>query len=236
MFSRLLVLAAFAAVLIAPSAATAQGTFTWHFGTLIGGPTAASTSSTGSGATAGNFSIGNSFGTVSPSITTFNFVGSASGAYNIGNAVDNTFTTFNTAAPYFEVTLNNSLPGGLVLNGFSFFYIHGSTGAVNYSLRASNDGYVADLLSATVGTANTWLPQTNSPVPTNLGTGAVTLRLFVFNGTSGATSGDINTQIDDVVISYSPVPEPATMLGLSALGLGALGLVRRIRREAVAVS
>lgn len=238
MLSRLCILTGIAATLIVPSTATAQGTFTWNFGTVVPvftGPVATASSSTGSGATAGSYSIGNSFGTVTTPISTLNFIGSGSGGFNIGNAVNDANPTFSTAAPYFEVTLNSTSPG-IRLTGFTFFFRHDSTGAKNYSLRASNDSFSTDLLSASAGTSDTWLAQTNGVTPTNLGSGAVSLRLYVFNGTSDAVSGTINTQIDDVVISYSPVPEPATMLGLSTLGLSAVGLVRRIRRTAVVVN
>ena len=236
MFSRFLLLTGFVAILVVPSSATAQGTFTWNFGTGTGNPVASS--STGTGATAGSFSIANSFGAVSPSLTTTNPSDNAgaSGAFNLGNAVNNTFTTFDVAAPYYQVTLTDSGTGGLQLNNFTFNYRRSITGGQNYSLRSSSDGFASNLLSGTVNTASTWLPQANGTGNVNLGTGSVSLRLYVFNGSGAAISGVINSQIDDVVISYTPVPEPATMLGLSALGLGAVGLVRRIRRGVLVVS
>ena len=236
MISRLLLLTGFAAILVVPSTATAQGTFTWNFGT--GSGNAAASSSTGSGATAGNYTIANSFGAVSPSLTNVNPSDNAgsSAAFNLGTAVNNAFTTFNVAAPYYEVTLTDSGSAGLQLNNFTFNFRRETTGARNYALRASTDNFGSDLLAGAVNTFNTWLPETNGTGPVNLGTGTVTLRLFVFNGSAAATSGVINTRIDDVVISYTPVPEPATMLSLSALGLGAVGMVRRIRRTAVVVS
>ena len=236
MFSRLLILTGFVAILVVPSTATAQGTFTWNFGTVSGNP--APSSSTGSGATAGSFSIANSFGAVATPLTNVNPSGNAgaSGAFNLGNAVNDTFTTFNAAAPYYQVTLTDSGTGGLQLNNFTFNFRRETTGARNYALRASTDNFGSDLLAGAVNTLNTWLPETNGTGDVNLGTGTVTLRLFVFNGSGAAASGVINSQIDDVIISYTPVPEPATMFCLSALGLGAVGLVRRIRRTAVVVS
>lgn len=236
MFSRFLLLTGFVAILVVPSSATAQGTFTWNFGTGTGNP--AASSSTGTGATAGSFSIANSFGAVATPLTNVNPSDNAgaSGAFNLGNAVNNAFTTFNAAAPYYQVTLTDSGTGGLQLNNFTFNYRRATTGAINYSLRSSTNSFGSDLLTGTVNTINTWVPQTNGTGDVNLGTGTVTLRLYVFNGSGAAASGVINSQIDDVVISYTPVPEPATMLSLSALGLGAVGLVRRIRRTAVVVS
>ena len=239
MLSRLLFLVAFAAILTVPTSASAQGTYTWNFGTIAGGPNAAASSSTGSGAAAGSFSVVNSFGT--SAITTLNglagFNLTPSAAYNYGTSVNDNFTTFSTAAPYYQVTLTDSGTNGIQLTNFTFYFRHDTTGADRYTLRASSvNNYGTDLLSATVGNTDAWLTQANGTGTVNLGTGTTTLRLYVFNGTSGAVSNLINTQIDDVVISYSPVPEPATMLGLSALGLGAIGLVRRLRRGALTVS
>ncbi len=238
MFSRFLLLTGFAAILVVPSTATAQGTFTWNFGTTVANPLASS--ATGSGAIAGSFTIANSNGVVATPISTTNPSGitpePGSGAFNLGTSVNNAFPTFNVAAPYYQVTLTDSGSGGLQLNDFTFNYRRSTTGALNYSLRSSSDSFASNLLSGTVNTADKWLTQANGTGNVNIGTGTVTLRLYVFNGSGAAASGVINSQIDDVVITYTPVPEPATMLSLSALGLGAVGLVRRIRRTAVVAS
>ncbi len=236
MFSRFLLLTGFAAILVVPTTASAQGTFTWNFGTAVANATASS--STGSGAIAGSFTIANSFGAIATPITTTNPSDNlgASGAFNLGTAVNNAFTTFNIAAPYYQVTLTDSGVGGLQLNNFTFNYRRATTGALKYSLRSSADSFASELIPGTVNTINTWVPQVNGTGNVNIGTGIVTLRLYVFNGSGAAASGVINSQIDDVVISYTPVPEPATMFCLSALGLGAVGLVRRIRPTAVVVS
>ena len=56
---------------------------------------------------------------------------------------------------------------------------------------------------------------------------AVTASGFTFD-----SSGYVLTGTPDVLtVSFVPVPEPATVLAVGAAGLGALGLVRRLRRR-----
>ena len=46
-----------------------------------------------------------------------------------------------------------------------------------------------------------------------------------FNDVSLTASGS------NLVLTFTPVPEPTTILGLAAAGMGAVGLVRRLRRR-----
>lgn len=58
----------------------------------------------------------------------------------------------------------------------------------------------------------------------------VTTTGFVIDQTV-ATGWRVTVDTTFVDISFTPIPEPGTMLGLGALGLGGIGLIRRIRRR-----
>ena len=221
-----------------PSVVSAQGTMTWNFG--VGSGSATASSSTGSGATAGSFTIGNSFSTANPVTTPLtntnpsNNTG-ASGDFNFGTSVST--GTFNaTTSPYFEVTLT-STTGAIQLDNFTFNMFQDGTGANRFTIRTDGNGdnFATDLATGTLFTANTWTAETGGTAPgTILTTGAggtARIRLYVYSGSASATASVINTRIDDVFISYSPVPEPATILGLSAMGMGLVGLTRRVRNS-----
>jgi hypothetical protein len=70
--------------------------------------------------------------------------------------------------------------------------------------------------------------------PTSLGgindsPNAVWIQVAALNGSTGSGNDD-TFAIDDVQLTYSPVPEPATVGLVAAAGLGAAALVRRPRR------
>lgn len=152
----------------------------------------------------------------------------ASGSSNYGQAVNN--ATFNEAtSPYYQFTLSNIT----MLQRIDFGQRSTGTGAASYSVRYSTDGF------ATPGT----VLADNSSVPRNSSwnyytndfsdvafdpSQTVTIRVYEFAGTNAANLGVINTRIDDFAVSFTPVPEPTTVLGLAAGGLGLLRLRRRL--------
>ena len=232
--NRLKLTLSLASLFLLPMIASAQSTITWNFGSSSG--TAAPTSSSGTGATGGNFSVNNSYGSVGTGLTNTNPSNNSgsSGGYNMGIAVNNAYTSFNVNAGYYEVTLTDQGTSGLELYDFQFNLRRGTSGAQNFSVRASTDNYATDLYSNSINTSNSWRMQANgtAPSPYSLGTGTVTLRLYMFNGSGTAVSGAINTQIDDVTVFYDavPVPEPTMMLSLGMVGFAVVGCYQRVRR------
>lgn len=108
-----------------------------------------------------------------------------------------------------------------------------SRGAQNYELRSdANGNNFATSFAAGTNTQsqNTWYFKSNTPFPALIGAvnSPVELRLYAFNSDG---SGTPNTMFDDVSLSLTPVPEPTTILGLTALGAGLVGGIRRRFRK-----
>ena len=227
------------------------GAVVYNFGTSAanGSPSSNSVPSLSSN----SFSVANPLGgslstaAINSSSPSSGYAG-ASGAFNIGNAVNDAFTApsnttnFINNAPYFTVTLTpGSATSNLTLTGFSFGERSTATGAGNFVLRSSVDSFASDIASFTNARNGAYSLLVNNSLNTQLqiGTNAtpVELRLYLFNGVSNANSGTINTRADDVTISlsFTPVPEPATVLAASSLVLAGVGSLRRRRKLAAAV-
>lgn len=164
--------------------------------------TASPTSNTIAGISVSDITQGNNNGTTPPITTTSasNGYTGASGTFNIGLAVKT--GAFNVAtSSYFEFTLTPTTNKSVVLSTIAFGYRATSTGPQAFTLRSSDDAYVADLVTGTFLNTSVWTfkaPNNFSVVGKT--TGPVTFRLYVFNGAGSASANTANFRIDDLSI------------------------------------
>ena len=198
---------------------TYTGATTLSAGTLAGTGSLNSAVSVASGATLSPGSSGAGTLTTGGNVVLNNGGKLAIGAAGLGTntsiAVTGSLTTFDFKT---GSTLDLSLLGGF-----------GSAG--NYTIISMPSVAGANVLLDAVATTDgqvlgTFVQGTGA-------SGAVTINPSGFSLTSGDTFTLIRTG-DAVVLQFSPVPEPATVLGLAAGALGLGGAVRRRLRRATA--
>lgn len=153
------------------------------------------------------------------------------GSSSAGNLTVTGDVAFQSSSAIYEVNLNGTTAG----TNYDRLTVIGEVNLNNAALTATISGYTpaaADKLfiisndgtDAVIGTFN---GLANGASLTISGTPA-----FIYY--SGDLSANTLTGGNDVVISFTPVPEPATVLAIGVLGLGVLGGVRRLRRTPVA--
>lgn len=230
-------LLAVAALFAAPAGAA---TLTWNFGAANVSATGAYTGGTPpTGVTVGSFSIGNTLGTVATPITntspSIGYTG-ASGGDNLGNAFRNgTLNTSTGGSGYFTLTITTTnLPNQdyLVLSDFDFGVRSTGTGAKSYTLRSSADNFATDIFTGVIVNDSTYTLKDNTFADFKVrASSGVEFRLYGYNGVGSPASNTVNTRIDDVKITITAVPEPATygiILG-GAVGLFAFARARSKR-------
>jgi hypothetical protein len=178
--------------------------------------------------------IGNTFGTITATnpgtASPSSGYAGASGQFNFGNACNvGAFT--NGASPFYQVTLTPDSGFAVSLTGLTFGTRSTSTGPQAYTLRSSSDNYGTEIVGGTIANDSTWsLKNHTFTSPTFAVNEVVTLRVYTFGGTGLPNSGTINNRIDDFTLTVqgvNPVPEPATVLGLAAVGLISARFARR---------
>lgn len=181
-------------------------------------------------------SIGNTFGTVTDSVTSVSvssgYTG-ASGTFNIGNAV--ALGAFNAAtSAYYELTFTPSAGFAIQLVDFDFGTRSTATGPQVYTLATSADAFGSAVTTGAIANNSVWSFKDNTFVSvTGSVDTALTVRLYTSGGAGSPASGTINSRLDDLSIQVAAVaiPEPSTYAAL--LGAATLGLVvwrRRARR------
>jgi hypothetical protein len=231
-------LAALAALAVFGGGAAAQEVVTYGYnfgipGSFTAGP------STGASAlvSPGSFTIGNPLGPapapISATSVSTGYPG-ASGGGNIGNAIRlGALDPANSS--YFEVTFTPLSGAALTLTDFDFGVRSTPTGGQAYSVRSSLNNYATDLATGAIPNDSTWRLANNTLLPAVAPPGTpLTLRVYAYGGTGNPTPGIITTRLDDVSVTFAviPVPEPATVLGVAAAGLGLASLARRkLRRD-----
>ncbi|GCL54438.1 hypothetical protein NIES3806_17800 [Microcystis aeruginosa NIES-3806] len=154
------------------------------------------------------------------------------------HAVTNTGTTPNA---WRSSILNSSTVGNVTINfafgriynlaGFSFWNLNGGQGINGVTIQySSNNG-------------GTWTTLTGTGVPTSFtqgpNTGAVAVQQFSFtpvlatnvrfrNMTNHGTTGTNTYRLGFNEIQFRSIPEPSSTLALLALGLGGVGLRKRV--------
>jgi hypothetical protein len=229
-------LAAVAALALFGGGAAAQEvvTYGYNFG-IPGSLTAAPTSGSSALVSPGSFAIGNPLGSVPIPVTATSISGGypgASGGGNIGNAV-RVGPLDPATSSYFEVTFSPVGGSALTLTDFDFGARSTSTGARAFAIRSSLDNYATSLATGAIPSDSSWNYYNNTLVPVVALPGTpLTLRVYAYDGAGMPSPGTVNTRLDDVSVSFvvTPVPEPATVLGVAAAGLGLAALARRGRR------
>jgi DNA/RNA endonuclease G (NUC1) len=171
--------------------------------------------------TGGTLTQGNNLGTTAL-ITSTSASGSyagASGGNNAGAAAR--IGALNQAASgsaYFEFTLAATAGKRLLATGISFGSRSTSTGPQAFQVFTNLDGYSAPVASGTLANDAVWhlLTPAFASVTGPTG-GAVTFRIYGFNGTGSPSSGTANWRMDDLKLSVStvfppPIPPVVTAL------------------------
>lgn len=158
-----------------------------------------------------------------------------------GNGSQYAFSSNNwSPGDYYEVSFVTTGLGGTF--GLSWNQARSSTGPDNFkvSISVNSDPFV-DLGNYTVlqsgggGAPGTWNISTyNSTYNHSLSLGtapanASSVLIRFINVETGVSASVGSNRIDDIAVTYSAVPEPATYAALSALTLFGFGLWRRAR-------
>ncbi len=181
--------------------------------------------------------------TVSP-VTTLQTLGTT--AMITSSSVSSGYTgatgTFNAGAPTktgalapatstaFEVTLTPPAGSQVTLTGISFGTRSTGTGPQAYAIRsnAETTPYTTDIATGTIANNSSWSLKSHSGLTASSTTGAVTFRIYGYNGSGSAGSGTINWRIDDLKLTVSltgtgPDTTPPTVTTLSPAS-GATGV------------
>lgn len=180
-----------------------QTTVGWNFGTTAGN------ASPSSGTPVSNLTVsalaqGNNNGTTTLLTTTSASSGytNTSGSYNAGAAAR--IGALNTAAggsAYFEFTLTPDAGYTVSVSSISFGSRSTSTGPQAYSIRTSLNNYGADAATGTLSSTGTWALIT--PAVTLSNSGAITVRIYGYNGTGSPAAGTANWRIDDLAVTVT---------------------------------
>lgn len=209
-------------VLATVQTASAQTSFTETYG-FTGQPgTEASVTATGTPPTGLTFNPLTRFGSFVTGTARTNSIATSVIAPNIG------FGGANEGAFQFGLTA----AAGSTITVTSATLLYGSTGNTNNAftvvIRSSTDGFTT---STSLGTQTFFPPTTNLAntitVTGTSTTGKLDFRLYVSNSNNSASTFALDTNAI-VNGTFTPVPEPASVL---ALGVGGLGLFAGVRRR-----
>ena len=115
-----------------------------------------------------------------------------------------------SGSAYFEFTLTPAAGRKLVASAISFGTRSTGTGPQAYGVYTSVDNFAAPIATGTIANNSTWTLQ--SPAFTAVtGTtgGAVTFRLFGYNGAGSPAAGTANWRIDDLKLTITTPAAPA---------------------------
>jgi MYXO-CTERM domain-containing protein len=229
-------------LLLVLGAVAARGQlFTYSFSDVVSGSSATSAGGSAGNVVFSNFSA-SGVGAASNAGGVFSFTTWTTGATNGSN----TFTGGRDATDYFQFTVTPSAGFNLTLASLTFSAGRTSTGARQFSIRSSLDGFATNL-TASVTDANMSVVGSNvfqfsdnattsifggdkitlgGTAFTNV-SAPITFRIYAYNAESGAGA----FRIDDFSIngsaSLSAVPEPAS----TAAAIGGVALLAAWRRR-----
>lgn len=226
--------------LFSVSVIQAQTTFGWNFGTTTGTASATSGSNplltvspitrVNSGFTGTAISNATTTGGNATPLST-GYTG-ASGQFYLGLGATESTLDINTTS-YLSVTVTPASGYSVRLTDFDFGARASTLGATNYAIRTSVAGFGTAITggSGTIPDDGTWNRYNTSIATVNgaLNT-PVEIRLYLWDNSVG-TSNTLDTQIDDVAMQSTPVPEPVSIFGLSALSMFGLGVIRKRLRK-----
>jgi hypothetical protein len=100
-----------------------------------------------------------------------------------------------------------------------------ATGPVLLTLRSSVDGFAANLGSATAAANSNWSLYSFAFNATGAVGAPIEFRIY---GSDGSGAGSGNWRIDDLSVSATAIPEPATYM---LFGIGLLACAQRLKRS-----
>ena len=156
-------------------------------------------------------STGSAYSTSSVS----NNYGGASGGFNLPNTFSSGDFSLATS-DYVTLSVTNNTGTIQYLTDFDFGVRSTATGPRAYSLRSSNSGFAADIVSGTIEADTFWSFKNNTFSQVAIGNGTTEFRLFGYNGTGTG----INGRFDDFAIQFNitAVPEPSSMALVGFMG------------------
>ena len=172
---------------------------TWNF------TTASPSSAAVSNLTVSALSQGNNNGTtvLLSTISPSNNVGASAGNNAGAAARIGTLNTGASGSAYFEFTLTPSGSNTVNITGINFGSRSTSTGPAAFTVRTSLDNYNSDYAVGTLLTSGTWALQTTTPAIVSGVSTAITLRIYGYNGTGGASANTANWRIDDLSLTLT---------------------------------
>lgn len=196
------------AALLGVACAGRSQTVYWNFG--AGSTSNASpTSSSVTNVSAGDVTRGNNNGTttlLTAVSASTGYVG-ASGNCNAGAAARvGALNTGASGSAFFEFTLTPSAGYTLAVTNLSFGARSTSTGPQAFCVRSSLDGYAADLVTGSIANSSSWSLKSVSvtAISTEAG-GAVTFRIYGYDGAGTPAANTANWRIDDVTVCAEAV-------------------------------
>lgn len=178
----------------------------WNFGSTTPGTTSPTSGTPVANLTVAGITQG-TIATTSGSGTSPTYTGNSAG-YNIGftakaGVLD---ITAGTGSAYFEFSLTPSSGYSFLLSAVSFGSRSTSTGPKNLTLRSSVDNYASEIgITAPALSDSSWGIK-NFGVLSLTSSALTTFRIYGYNGTGAAGSG--NWRVDDVKISVAVISGP----------------------------
>ncbi|MFO0938273.1 MAG: PEP-CTERM sorting domain-containing protein [Gemmataceae bacterium] len=153
----------------------------------------------------------------------------ASGQFYYGLGVQEGSLNVSTSS-YISVTVTPATGFAVQLNDFDFGVRSTTQGATNYELRTSlgTTPFGTTIASGTINDAAAAWAYNNNTFTAVSGAinQSVEIRLYFWDSTAG-TIGNPDTQIDDVAIVFTAVPEPTSLIGLASVVIFGVALRRK---------
>ena len=153
----------------------------------------------------------------------FNVV--ASGTTNAGAAARTGALNTNAGgSAFFEIQVVVPSNTFTSITNVSFGSRSTSTGPAAFAIRSSTNNFATDVVTNALATNSSWAMY-SAPVDIALTNGTNTLRIYGFNGTGSASTGQANWRIDDLTLALAAGEGPLPPSNLSYSPSSANGVV-----------
>lgn len=202
------------------------------------------------GVTGGTVTVGSNNGTTTM-LQSASISSGYAGATGNNNAAAAAFTgSFNAASStYFQFTLEAGAQQRFVASAINFGSRSTGTGPTAYAVYTNQDGYGVPIASGALQNNGVWtlIIPSMSTVSSSVG-GAVTFRVYGYNGSGSAAAGSANWRIDDLALTVITQTAPSITLqpasktvnvgvtvNLSVSAQGSVNIAYQWRKNGVAI-